>query len=83
MKTRIVCVLLVVVGIVVYRVFGYYAFHPKERFAETATYAFVGYMLAVPITLYFLKGERHWRGVVFTLWFLVVALFVFTMFTMD
>jgi len=82
-KTRKVCVLLVVVGIVVFKVFSHYAFHPEERFADIATFAFVGYMLAVPITLWLLKGERLWRLVVFALWLLTVALFVFEMFRMD
>jgi len=47
-----------------------YAFHPTERFAEAVGYLFLSYMLAIPIVLFFLKGERIWRLVVIVLWLL-------------
>jgi len=48
-----------------------------------ATYAFLAYMVAVPISLWFLKGERIWRWAVFSLWLLQVAVFVYVGLTMD
>jgi hypothetical protein len=34
-----------------------YASHPTERFAEAAGCLFLSCMLAIPIVLFFLKGE--------------------------
>jgi hypothetical protein len=83
MKTRLVCVLLAVGNIFVDEIFLHYAFHPKERFAEATDYLFLSYMLAVPIVLFFLKGERIWRLVVIVLWLLQIALLGYAMMTMD
>jgi hypothetical protein len=44
-----------------------YALHLTERFAEAAGSLFLSYMLASPIVLFFLKGERIWRLVVIVL----------------
>lgn len=60
-----------------------YALHPTERFAEAAGYLFLSYMLAIPIVLFFLKGERIWRLVVIVLWLLQIALLGYAMMTMG
>jgi hypothetical protein len=82
-KTRIACIILVVVGILVDGLFLHFSFDPKERFTRVATYAFLGYMLAVPIALFFLKGERPWRIAVFAIWLIYVSIFGYVMLTMS
>ncbi len=67
MNTRVVCVPLVVGNIFADEIVLRYALHPTERFAEAAGYLFLSYMLAGPIVLFFLKGERIWRLVVIVL----------------
>jgi hypothetical protein len=60
-----------------------YVIHPTERFAEASGYLFLSYILAIPIVLFFLKGERVWRLVVVVLWLLQIALLGYAMMTMD
>jgi hypothetical protein len=82
-NTRTACILIVVAGFTMDCIFGHFSFDPREQIVKMATYAFVAYMVAVPITLWFLKGERIWRWCVFVLWLLQVALFVYVGLTMD
>jgi len=56
---------------------------PKERLAGAANYLFLSYMLAIPVVLFFLKGERIWRLVAVILWLLQIALLGYTMMTTD
>lgn len=77
------CVLLLVAGVVVNMLFGHYAFHPRDRFAHGATIVFLSYVIAVPIVLYFLKGDRFWRWAVIGIWFVYIAIFGYVMLTMD
>jgi hypothetical protein len=83
MRTRLTCVALVVLGFLANELFTHVSFDSKERFVRGATYAFLGYMLAVPITLFFLKGERRWRLAVFGLWLAYVFFFGYVMLTMT
>ena len=83
MKTRIACILLVVGGILVVGLFLHFSFDPKERFTRVATYAYLGYMLAVPIALFLLKGERPWRIAVLAIWLIYVSVFGYVMLTMS
>jgi hypothetical protein len=82
-NTRTACILLVVGGLMMDCTFGHFSFDRKEQIVKTATYAFLAYMVAVPFTLWFLKGERVWRWSVFALWLLQVALIVCVGLTMD
>jgi hypothetical protein len=75
--------LLVVGGILIAGLFLYFSFDPKERFTKLATFAFLGYMLAVPIVLFFLKGERLWRIAVLAIWLVYVSVFGYVMLTMS
>lgn len=83
MRTRIVSVMLVAVGFFLNVIFFHYAFHPEARPAKAVTECFVGYFVAVPLVLYFLKGERAWRWAVFGMWCLYVAVFAYVMLTMN
>ena len=83
MKTRIVCILLVVGGILIDGLFLHFSFDSKERFTKVATYAYLGYMLAVPIVLFFLKGERLWRIAVLAIWLVYVSVSGYVMLTMS
>ena len=74
---------MVVAGFLMDCIFGHFSFDRREQIVKMATFAFLAYMVAVPIILWFLKGERIWRWAVFTLWFLQVALFVYVGLTMD
>jgi len=82
-KTRIVCILLVVGGILIDGLFLHFSFDSKERFTKVATYAYLGYMLAVPIVLFFLKGERLWRIAVLAIWLVYVSVSGYVMLTMS
>src|SRR6266850_4099359 len=82
-KTRVVCVLIVVTGVVLHIASGHYAFHPKLRLATLVNFIFIIYMMLVPITLLFLRGARLWRLVVFGIWMAYIGLYVYTYFTMD
>jgi hypothetical protein len=82
-NTRIVCVVVFVLGFFLNLIFFHYAFRPDARFAKPVTEGFVSYMAAVPIILFFLKGERVWRWSVFGIWCLYVAVFGYVMLTMD
>jgi len=82
-STRTACVLIVVGGFLMDCYLGHFSFEPKQQIQKMATYAFLAYMVAVPITLWFLKGERVWRWAVFSLWLLQVAVFVYVGLTMD
>lgn len=55
------------------RVPDYYAFHREEGIAETSTYAFCAYMLALPIILWLLTGGRVLRAIIFVLWLIMAA----------
>jgi len=83
MQTRVACVLLVIGNVFVDEISIHYAFHPKERLAGAANYLFLSYMLAIPVVLFFLKGERIWRLVAVILWLLQIALLGYTMMTTD
>src|SRR5437879_6090069 len=82
-RTRIVCVLLVVGGILVDGLFLHFSFDSKERFTKVATYAYLGYMLAVPLVLFFLKGDRVWRIAVLAIWLIYASIFGYVMLTMN
>jgi drug/metabolite transporter (DMT)-like permease len=82
-RTPLVCVLLVLAG-VFFHVFGtYYAFRPKLPFAPAFAYAYVAFLVSVPIILFFLRGARPWRIVVFCIWLLYVGVFAAVMFAMH
>ena len=83
MKTRIACILLVLCGVLVVGLFLHFSFDPKERFTKVATNAYLGYLLAVPVTLFFLKGERIWRIAVLAIWLVYVSVFGYVMLTMS
>jgi hypothetical protein len=76
-------VTLLALGFFLNLVFFHYAFHPDARFAKAATEGWVGYVIAVPAVLFFLKGERAWRWTVFGIWCLCVVVFGYVMLTMD
>jgi hypothetical protein len=75
--------MLVAVGFYLNIIFFHYAFHPEARVARAVTEGFLGYVAAVPLVLFFLKGERAWRWAVFGVWCLYVAVFAYVMLTMD
>lgn len=83
MNTRITCSLIVVAGFLMDCFMGHYSFDRREQIVKMATFAFLAFMVAVPITLWFLKGDRIWRWAVFALWLLQVALFAYVGLTMD
>jgi hypothetical protein len=82
-KTKIACISIVVIGVMLHVVFGYFAFHPGTTLASTMTRIFVAYVIAVPITLIFLRGGRAWRWTVFGIWSAYLGLFVYTSLTID
>ena len=82
-NTRTACILIVFAGFLMDCFFGHFSFDRREHIVKMATYAFLAYMVAVPISLWFLKGERIWRWAVFSLWLLQVAVFVCVGLTMD
>jgi hypothetical protein len=82
-NTRTACILIVVAGFMMDCIFGHFSFDRREQIVKLFTYLFVAYMVAVPIALWFLKGERGWRWSVFALWLLQVALYVYVGLTMD
>jgi len=67
----------VVVGAFANGLLAHYSLDRSELVQEVATFAFLVYMLVVPVALCFLKGERLWRWGVFALWLLEVAAFVY------
>jgi hypothetical protein len=69
-NTRTICVLLVIGNIVIDCIFGHFSFDRREHLVKAATFAYLACMLAIPITLWFLKGARGWRWSVFALWLL-------------
>jgi len=81
-NTRSASILIVVAGFLTDCLFGHFSFDRREPIVKLATYAFVAYMVAVPIALWLLKGERMWRWAVFTLWLLEVALLAYVGLTM-
>jgi hypothetical protein len=70
-RTARICGALVLAGIAFGRAVGYYSRHPEERLAAASTYAFCAYLLAVPIVLCSLKGERLLRTLIFLAWLAV------------
>jgi len=83
MKTRVACVLIVFIGIILTKVATYYAFHPKSQFASFVNYSHIAFLLLVPIALFFLRGERPWRVAVFGIWLAYVGVLAYTMLTMS
>jgi predicted membrane channel-forming protein YqfA (hemolysin III family) len=82
-RTRIACIVLVVAGILVNGLFLHLSFDPQERFARVATYALLGYMLAVPMAFLFLKGEHTGRLAVLAIWLIYVSLFCYVGLTLN
>ena len=82
-KTRAICVLLLAVGILANGSFLKISFDRREYVVKVATYALLAYMVAVPIVLILLRGERLWRLGVFLIWLAYVVYFGHVMLTMN
>jgi len=83
MKTRVLCVLIVLAGFLLHSVVTHFSFKPDHRLTEPIMVIFIAYMALVPVVLYFLRGDRLWRLAVFGIWVLYVALWAYAMLTLD
>ena len=83
MKTKFVCISVVVVGVVLHVVYGYLAFHPNLSWTTVMRRVVIGYLVAVPVILGILRGDRVWRWTVFGIWVAYVGFIAFVMYTMD
>ena len=83
MKTKAVCVALLMGGFIGSLAFFHYSYRPDQRIAKIVAYSFFAYIIAVPVVLYFLKNERYWRIATFAIWLVCVLFFAYVMLTMD
>ena len=83
LKTKFACVSIVLLGVVLHIVYGHLAFHPNSSWSVVMRRAFIGYLIAVPVTLGILRGDRAWRWAVFGIWVAYVGFIALVMYTMD
>jgi hypothetical protein len=83
LKTKFVCIGILLVGMLLHVVYGYFAFHPNSSVTTVLRRVFLGYIVAVPIILAVLRGDRGWRWTVFGVWIAYVGLIAFVIYTMD
>jgi hypothetical protein len=83
LKTKFACVSIVLLGVVLHVVYGYFAFHPNLSLTVVIRRVFIGYLVAVPVILGILRGDRVWRWAVFGVWVAYVGFIALVMYTMD
>jgi hypothetical protein len=83
MRTRLVCGVLAVGGVVVQMLFVRFAFEHNSRLQLGADLTWWAYMLGTPLILLLLKGERRWRLAVFILWLAYVVLIFYVASHLD
>ena len=77
MKTRDACILLMVVGFIVHLAYFDVVHNHSVTLTNIVTAIFFLYMLSVPVTLFFLRGEVPWRLATLSVWVIVVGLWVY------